>query len=95
VRALSIRERALGASDRSTAESLNNLALLYAAAGRYQDAEPLYQRALSIFETKNDPTALATALENYAALLDDTGRGAEASAAEQRARALRKQPAPP
>jgi tetratricopeptide (TPR) repeat protein len=32
------------------AESLNNLAELYRAQGRYTEAEPLYRRALAIQE---------------------------------------------
>jgi tetratricopeptide (TPR) repeat protein len=89
VRALAIRERALGADDVLTAQSLNNLALLYAAEGRFADAEPLYSRALSIFSAKHAPADEATTLENYAAMLADAGRADEAAAAEQRARALR------
>jgi len=87
-RALAIREEALGADDRHTAQSLNNLGLLYAAEGRYADAEPLYQRAVTIFERQPD-AALATALENYAALLEETGRADAAAAMETRARAVR------
>ena len=88
-RALAIREKALGADNHYTAESLNNLALLYAAQGRYSDAEPLYQRALVIFEQHKDPRELATALENYAALLEETGRTAAAEEMDTRARAVR------
>jgi tetratricopeptide (TPR) repeat protein len=88
-RALAIREQALGADDRYTAQSLNNLALLYAAEGRYADAEPLYQRAIAIFEQRKDSGDLATALENYAALLDETGRSDDARQIEARARAAR------
>ena len=87
--ALEIREKALGADNHYTAESLNNLALLYAAQGRYSDAEPLYQRALVIFEQHKDPRELATALENYAALLEETGRTAAAEEMDTRARAVR------
>src|SRR6516165_4197930 len=45
-RALTIRERALGPDHPAVAVSLNNLALVYAAQGRYADAEPLYKRSL-------------------------------------------------
>ena len=79
-RALAIREQALGADDRFTAQSVNNLALLYAAQGRYADAEPLYQRAVAIFEQRKDQAELATTLENYAALLDETGRAGRGGA---------------
>jgi tetratricopeptide (TPR) repeat protein len=42
----------LGAEHPETAQSLNNLALLYAREGRYEQAEPLYQRALAICEKR-------------------------------------------
>jgi len=40
-------------------QTLNNLALLYLYQGRYSEAEPLYERSLSIFEKvlpANHPT---------------------------------------
>jgi tetratricopeptide (TPR) repeat protein len=88
IRALAIREKALGADDRYTAQSLNNLALLHAAQGRYAQAEPLYQRATAIFEQQKRSRELATVLENYAALLDETGRADEAKQMDARAQAL-------
>lgn len=87
-RALSIREKALGADNRYTAESLNNLALLHAAQGRYAEAEPLYQRAAAIFEQEKRNGDLAIVLENYAALLEDTGRTNEAKQMDARGQAL-------
>ena len=39
----------MGADHPATASSLNNLALLYDAMGRYGEAEPLYLRALAIW----------------------------------------------
>lgn len=89
VRALAIREKALGNDHRLTAQSLNNLALLYAARGRHGDAEPLYRRALATFEKRDNCRDLAVALENFAALLDETGRRAEAERTEARARECR------
>lgn len=89
VRALAIREGALGRDDPQTAKSMNNLALLYAAQGRYAEAEPLYQRAIAIFEQHHEELQLATTVENYAALLEETGRSSDAAAMEERARALR------
>ncbi len=70
---------------------LNNLALLYKAQGRYAEAEPLYKRSLAIDEKALGPEhpAVATSLENYAALLRKTGRGAEAENKEARAKAIR------
>ncbi len=73
------------------AQSLNNLALLYDAQGKYADAEPLYKRALAIVEKALGPEHphVATSLENYAALLRKTGRGHEAAKMEARAKAIR------
>lgn len=89
VRALDIRERVLGADNRFTAQSVNNLALLYAAQQRYGDAEPLYKRSIGVFEQLEESQELAVTLENYAALLHETGRSAEAEQMEARARAHR------
>jgi tetratricopeptide (TPR) repeat protein len=76
--------------ERLTAQSVNNLALLYAAQGRYVEAEPLYQRALASLEQtvgRNHPD-VAKVLENYAALLAATGRTQESKEMEERARAV-------
>jgi len=94
-RALRIREAALGNGSELTAQSLNNLALLYAARGNAATAEPLYQRSLAIFE-KSDAAQggaarqaeLERVLENYGALLRETGRNTEAQELEARARDL-------
>jgi tetratricopeptide (TPR) repeat protein len=99
-RALAIRQTALGGDHVLTAESLNNLALLHAAQGDAAAAEPLYRRALSILEKTGTTRAdeLARVLDNYAALLHETGRDADAEALEARARVQRaaggRQPAP-
>ena len=45
-RALAGREQVLGPEHPDTLPSVNNLAVLYQAQGRYGEAEPLYQRAL-------------------------------------------------
>ena len=51
--------------------TLNNLAVLYKSAGKYAEAEPLYQRALAIFEAALGPThpKVITCRQNYAQLL--------------------------
>ena len=54
-RALEIREKALGPEHPDTANSLNNLALLYQVMGAYEQALPLYQRALKIIEKSLGP----------------------------------------
>ena len=70
---------------------LNNLANLYRDQGRYAKAEPLFKRALAIFEKALGPEHpnVAQSLENYAGLLRKTGRSAEAEKMEARAKAIR------
>jgi tetratricopeptide (TPR) repeat protein len=45
-----MRQELLGSLHPSVATSLNNLALLYYSQGRYEEAEPLYLKALKIAE---------------------------------------------
>ena len=94
------REEARGQADafrtrlaqrRRQSLSLNNLAVLYKAQGRYTEAEALYHRSLAIREKALGPEHpdVAQSLENYADLLRETGRGAEAAKMEARAKAIR------
>ena len=80
-----------GEQDPRFAASLNNLAELYRAQGKYAQAEPLYQRALAIREKALGPEHpnVATVLENYAALLHKLNRDAEVDKMEARAQAIR------
>ncbi len=80
-----------GNQDPRFAASLNNLAALYVAQGKYTDAEPLLQRALAIGEKALGPEHpdVAAVLENYAALLHKLNRDAEADKMEARAQAIR------
>ncbi len=73
------------------ATSLNNLASLYQDQGNDAAAEPLYRRSLAIKEKVLGPDHpdVATSLENYAALLRETGRVDEAAEMEARAKAIR------
>ncbi len=82
-----------GPEDPRLPESVNNLAVLYQVIGQYAEAEPLYQRALAIWEKALGPEHLnvATSLENYANLLRKTGREEEAAELETRAQAIRAQ----
>jgi tetratricopeptide (TPR) repeat protein len=79
-----------GDQDPRLARSLNDLAAAYAAQGKYTAAEPLYKRSLVMLEKAYGPDhpAVATALSNYAQLLQATGRSAEAAQLEARARAI-------
>ncbi|MFQ5956109.1 MAG: tetratricopeptide repeat protein, partial [Kiloniellales bacterium] len=74
-----------------TAALVDSLGVLYKAQGRYAEAEPLYKRSLATWEKAVGPADpnLAKALENYAALLRETGRGAEAFEMGARAIAIR------
>ncbi len=77
-----------GPQDPRLAASLNNLAELYHAQGRYAEAEPFYERALAIWEKVLGPDHphVAKGLENSAALLRKTGRATEAAKMEARAK---------
>ena len=65
--------------------------MVYRAQGRQAEAEPLHKRVLAIVEKAlgSGHPSVATILENYAALLRKTGRGAEATRMEARAKAIR------
>ena len=73
------------------AGSLNNLALVYGAQGRYAEAEPLYLRALAIEEEVLGPEHphVATNLDNLAVLYLTQGKYAEAEPLHQRALTIR------
>ncbi len=88
--ALSLAE-AFGPNDPRLGGTLYALALLYNTQGRYAEAEPLYKRALAIWEKALGPDHpnVATTLENYAAVLRKTGRTTEAVKLEARAKAIR------
>ena len=75
----------------TVAISLNNLAELYRNQGKYDEAEPLYQRALAIREKSlgSDHPDVATSLNNLAVLYSDQGRYDEAEPLYQRALAIR------
>ena len=65
-----------GDRDSRFATSLNNLASLRQAQNKYAEAEPLYRRALGIWETIYGPENMdvASALNNLATLLQDQAR---------------------
>ncbi len=64
---------------------------MFLAQGRYAEAEPLFKRALAIMERAFGPghPHVAVSLENYAALLRETGRNTEATRMEARVEAIR------
>jgi len=65
----------LGPEHPNTAKSLNNLAALYKAQGKYEQAELLYQRALAIREQVLGPEHpnTRTIRSNYFLLLESKG----------------------
>jgi tetratricopeptide (TPR) repeat protein len=77
---LAIRERRLGVEHPSTARSLNRLAHLYQDQGKYEQAEPLFVRALAVSEHILGPHHHQTGAirRQYASLLRAMGREAEA-----------------
>ncbi len=79
-----------GSNKSHIAASLNNLAELYRAQGKYADAEPLYKRSIELDEKALGPNHpdVATLLGNYAALLRKTNRNAEAEKLEARQKAI-------
>ncbi len=72
------------------ATSLNNLAELYDSKGEYGRAEPLYQRALAIFEKALGPDHpdVASSLNNLAELYQAKGEYDRAEPLYQRALAI-------
>ncbi len=81
----------LGPQDPRLATTLNNLALLYDAQGKYAEAEPLYKRALAIREQVLGPEhrSVATSLSNLAELYKAQGKYAEAEPLYKRSLAIR------
>ena len=79
-----------GEQDRRFATSLNNLALLYDAQGKYVEAEPLYKRSLAIYEKALGPEhpRVAGSLNYLAALYDSQGKYAEAEPLYKRSLAI-------
>ena len=63
-RALTIREKALGADHPDVATSLEALGWLYAKQGKLAEAEPLLKRAISTYESTlgAEPSARGTVL---------------------------------
>jgi tetratricopeptide (TPR) repeat protein len=79
--AIAIQEEVLEPNHVDLARSLNGLALLYVAQGRETDAEPLYQRALTIRKASGKNSGeVAQSLHNLAGLYFSQGRYSDAEA---------------
>jgi tetratricopeptide (TPR) repeat protein len=71
--------------------SLNHLAELYQAQGKYSEAENLYKRALVIWEKALGPDHphIATVLENMAGFYRKIDRADDAKRLEERVKRIR------
>ena len=94
LRALSIREKALGPEHREVAASLNNLATIYHDLEKHEQAVPYLLRALAIVEKALGPNhpEVATSLENIGVLYGAMDRNKEADEVRQRAARIRAMP---
>jgi tetratricopeptide (TPR) repeat protein len=83
----------VGTDHLDTAASLHALADLYQQQGKYAEAEPLYRRALSIYEQQvgNDHPNLATSLNNLALFYSSQGKYTQAEPLLRRALAISEQ----
>ena len=81
----------VGADHPDTAADVAALAALLDGQGKYDEAEPLYRRALSVFERAYGPEhyEVAVNLNNLAALCHATGRAEEAEALYLRSLAIK------
>jgi tetratricopeptide (TPR) repeat protein len=79
-KAVELTKRVYGAEQPNTAQSLNNLAVLYRVMGEYAKAEPLFQEALRIRQRVLGPEHPFTALSlnNLAGLYQAMGEYAKA-----------------
>ena len=88
-RALVIREKALGPRHSFTLASIVNLARIYLAQGRYDEAEPIYKRAMQILDEIGPRAPILGDLARQAtaglAQIDKERKKAEASAQPQAA----------
>jgi tetratricopeptide (TPR) repeat protein len=77
-------------ADPRLAATLNTLAVLYHAQNKYAQAEPLYQRVLTLLEQTigSDHPTLATTLNNLAVVYEAQGKYGAAAPLYQRALAL-------
>jgi len=74
-RCVDTREKLNGPNSPATGLALSNLATVYGANGKYSDAEPLFKRAIGILEKSPDAKGdLKTCYENYAGMLQASGK---------------------
>lgn len=95
--AAALHRTVIQSDDLKEANSLNGEAIRLYQSGKYDEAIPLMQRALSIYEKALSPEhpAVATTLNNLAEFYRAKGDYARAEALMQRALAIREKALPP
>jgi tetratricopeptide (TPR) repeat protein len=92
--ALELDARAEGPNGKRTGMRWGELAWLYQAWGKDQEARDAYQKLVDYAAVRNvdeaDPIGLARVLDDYATVLDKLNSTSEAASARGRAEALRK-----
>jgi alpha-tubulin suppressor-like RCC1 family protein len=80
----------VGRDETSILSSLTILADIYRKAGKFDKAEPLYQRNLQLLEKARGPedASLAPVLNSYAEMLRKAGRAEDAAKIDARAQAI-------
>jgi tetratricopeptide (TPR) repeat protein len=73
------------------ARTLNNLAIVYRRAGRWEDARQNLEQAAAILSQSDDRTSLARVYNNLGLVLAAEGKQREAAKYYQRALALKEQ----
>ena len=88
--ALKITQKRFGMGGYRVAPVVNDIALLYYAQGRYQEAEGSFERLKKILkEHAPDSAEMAICLENYAAVLRRLDRDQESTQLRVRAKEIR------
>ncbi|MBX9693244.1 MAG: tetratricopeptide repeat protein [Cyanobacteria bacterium] len=79
-----------GPKDNRLATSLNNLGNCLRAQGKFEEADTVYQRAITAKEQSDGPfhEGLVSILDNYARMLRAAGREKEAEKQERRSRGI-------
>jgi tetratricopeptide (TPR) repeat protein len=88
-RAASILKQAKGEESVEYGEAILELAQVHTDMNAFTEAEPLFIKAVAIFETTDKSDRLASVLGAYAQLLDKTKRPRQAKAARDRMTELR------
>lgn len=70
--------------------AVDNLAIFYHELNRYEDAEPLYHRALKIFVSGEHIPSYASTLQRLGVLFEATGRKAQAKECYQQVAAIQR-----